>query len=75
MRFEHPQIVFQRRERFQRQSGGRCLDSIEILEGTSVELLDRAALDALRAALPFPALPADFPGDLLEITFEFVYDD
>jgi TonB family protein len=51
------------------------LDSIEILEGTSVELLDRAALDALRAALPFPALPADFPGDLLEITFEFVYDD
>lgn len=51
------------------------LDSIEILEGTSVELLDRAALDALRTALPFPALPADFPGDLLEITFEFVYDD
>ena len=51
------------------------LDSIEILEGTSVEALDRAALDALRATLPFPALPADFPGDLLEITFEFVYND
>jgi TonB family protein len=51
------------------------LDSIEILEGTSVEALDQAALDALRAALPFPALPADFPGDLLEITFEFVYND
>ena len=51
------------------------LDSIEILEGTSVEALDRAALDALRASLPFPALPADFPGDLLEITFEFVYND
>jgi TonB family protein len=51
------------------------LDSIEILEGTSVEVLDRAALEAIRAGLPFPALPADFPGDLLEITFEFTYND
>jgi len=51
------------------------LDSIEIVEGTSVEALDQAALNALRAALPFPALPADFPGDLLEITFEFFYND
>ena len=51
------------------------LDSIEILEGTTVEVLDRAALEAIRGALPFPALPADFPGDLLEITFEFVYND
>jgi TonB family protein len=51
------------------------LDSIEILEGTTVEVLDRAALEALRGALPFPALPADFPGDLLEMTFEFVYND
>jgi len=51
------------------------LDSIEILEGTSLEILDRAALEALRASLPFPALPDDFPGDLLEITFEFVYND
>jgi TonB family protein len=51
------------------------LDSIEILEGTTVEVLDRAALEAIRAGLPFPALPADFPGDLLEITFEFVYND
>jgi hypothetical protein len=51
------------------------LDSIEILEGTSIETLDRVALEALRAALPFPALPADFPGDLLEIMFEFVYND
>lgn len=49
------------------------LDSIEILEKTSAEALDRAALQALRASLPFPALPEDFPGDLLEIHFEFVY--
>jgi len=52
-----------------------ALDSIEILEGTSLESLDRAALEAVRASLPFPPLPADFPGDLLEITFEFVYND
>jgi TonB family protein len=51
------------------------LDSIEIIEGTSLEPLDRAALEALRTSLPFPALPADFPGDLLEINFEFVYND
>ena len=51
------------------------LDSIEILEGTSIEALDRAALEAIRAGLPFPALPADFPGELLEIFFEFVYND
>lgn len=51
------------------------LDSIEIIEGTSLEALDRAALDALRLSLPFPPLPADFPGDLLEIHFEFVYND
>ncbi len=51
------------------------LDSIEILEGTSLEILDRAALDAIRTSLPFPPLPPDFPGDLLEITFEFVYND
>lgn len=51
------------------------LESIEILEGTTVEVLDRAALEAIQAGLPFPALPDDFPGDLLEMTFEFVYND
>jgi len=51
------------------------LDSIEILEGTTVEVLDRAALEAIRASLPFPALPNDFPGDLLEMTLEFAYND
>ncbi|MFO7732947.1 MAG: TonB C-terminal domain-containing protein [Candidatus Aminicenantes bacterium] len=49
------------------------LDSLEILENTSAEALDRAAIQALRASLPFPELPADFPGDFLEIHFEFVY--
>lgn len=49
------------------------LDSIEILDRTSAEALDRSALEALRASIPFPPLPDDFPGDLLEIHFEFVY--
>jgi TonB family protein len=53
---------------------GGELDSIEIIDGTTVESLDRAALEALRASLPFPALPEDFPGDLLEIHFDFTYD-
>ncbi len=52
-----------------------ALNSIEILEGTTVEVLDRAALEAIQAVLPFPALPDDFPGDLLEMTLEFVYND
>lgn len=51
------------------------LSSIEIIEISSIESLDQAALAALRASLPFPALPVDFPGDLLEMLFEFVYDD
>ncbi len=51
------------------------VSSIEILETSSVEVLDEAVLRALRASLPFPALPDDFPGDILETFFEFIYDD
>ncbi len=51
------------------------MDSMEILEVTSIEALDEAAMAAIRASLPFPALPDGFPGDLLEITFEFTYND
>lgn len=51
------------------------MDSMEILEVTSIESLDEAAMAAIRASLPFPALPDGFPGDLLEMTFEFTYND
>ncbi len=51
------------------------MDSMEIVEVTSIESLDQAAVASIRASLPFPALPDNFPGDLLEITFEFAYHD
>jgi hypothetical protein len=51
------------------------LSSMEILETSLYEILDQAALRALRESLPFPPLPDDFPGDILEATFEFIYND
>jgi hypothetical protein len=51
------------------------LSSLEISEGSSLDVLDEAAVKALRASLPFPSLPDDFPGDLLEADFEFAYED
>lgn len=51
------------------------LSSIEIIEVSSIESLDEASLGALRASLPFPPLPDNFPGDLLEVLFEFRYHD
>jgi len=50
------------------------LDSMEILETTGLEILDQSALKALRTSFPLPELPADFPGDMLEVFFEFIYD-
>lgn len=49
--------------------------SIEFVEGTALDALDEAALTAIRASFPLPALPDDFPGDLLEAVIEFVYHD
>ncbi|MGD1009106.1 MAG: TonB C-terminal domain-containing protein [Candidatus Aminicenantales bacterium] len=51
------------------------LSSLEMVEGTALDVLDRAAVKAIRASLPFPALPADFPGDFLEAHVEFSYHD
>ncbi len=51
------------------------LSSLEFLEGSSLEVLDQAALRALRTSLPFPPLPDDFPADLLEAFFVFTYND
>lgn len=49
--------------------------SIEFIEGTALDALDEAALTAIRSSLPLPALPDDFPGDLLEAVVEFVYHE
>jgi TonB family protein len=51
------------------------VSSLEIVEGTAMDVLDRAAVKAIRASLPFPPLPADFPGDFLEAHVEFTYHD
>jgi len=51
------------------------LSSLEIVEGTALDALERAAVKAIRVSLPFPALPADFPGDFLEAHVEFTYHD
>jgi len=51
------------------------LSSLEMVEGSALDVLDRAAVKAIRASLPFPALPADFPGDFLEAHVEFSYHD
>jgi TonB family protein len=51
------------------------LASIELVEGTARDVLDEAALRAVRESLPFPALPDDFPGDFLEASIEFTYHD
>lgn len=56
-----------------RKSGD--ISSLEVVEGTVLDVLDQAAVKAIRASLPFPALPADFPGDFLEAHFEFTYHD
>lgn len=49
--------------------------SARVVNSSFVLLLDEAALKALRASSPFPALPKDFPQDKLEAFFEFHYGD
>jgi TonB family protein len=51
------------------------VSSLELVEGAAFDELDQAAVRAIRASLPFPALPADFPGDFLEASIEFTYHD
>lgn len=42
---------------------------------TKIELLDQAALKAVGAAAPFPALPSSYPQSSLEVYFVFRYGD
>ena len=49
--------------------------TLELVEGTALDALDEAALNAVRMSFPFPALPDDFPADLLEASIEFNYHD
>jgi len=47
--------------------------AVEIETSSKVEALDQAALHALQASGPFPALPADFPKSALDMVFVFQY--
>ncbi len=47
--------------------------AVEIETSSKVEALDQAAIRALQASGPFPALPADFPKSILDMVFVFQY--
>lgn len=49
--------------------------SLEITNSTSSEVLDQAAVSAVKLSTPFPPLPADFPGKSLEFYLVFTYHD
>lgn len=49
--------------------------SLEITNSTTSEVLDQAAVTAVRLCAPFPSLPADFPGKSLEFYLVFTYHD
>ena len=45
----------------------------EIESASKIDVLDQAAINALRLSAPFPPLPADFPNSSLELYFVFQY--
>jgi TonB family protein len=47
--------------------------AVEIATSSKLEALDQAAIRALQASGPFPALPADFPKSTLDMVFVFQY--
>jgi TonB family protein len=47
--------------------------AVEIETSSKVDALDQAAIRALQASGPFPALPADFPKSTLDMVFVFQY--
>ncbi|HEK85085.1 MAG: TonB family protein [Candidatus Saccharicenans sp.] len=49
--------------------------SLEINSSTSSDLLDEAAVAAVKLSAPFPPLPADFPGKSLEFYLVFTYHE
>ncbi len=51
------------------------LTSFDLLDSSALAVLDQAAIRAVRTSLPFPPLPTDFPAELLEAYFEFIYND
>ena len=53
---------------------GGTLQGSELLESSGHAVLDRAALDLLQRAAPFPALPANLAMDEIELVLPIEYD-
>jgi TonB family protein len=51
------------------------LQSLEVTTSTTSEVLDGAAVAAVKLSAPFPSLPDDFPGKSLEFYLIFTYHD
>jgi TonB family protein len=47
---------------------------VRIVAGSGTESVDQAATSAVRAASPFPQLPADFTDDRIVVQFAFLYN-
>ncbi|MDP2915592.1 MAG: TonB family protein, partial [Candidatus Aminicenantes bacterium] len=47
--------------------------AVEIGESSKIDLLDQAAVKAVRLSAPFPPLPSDFPNSSLEMYLVFQY--
>ncbi len=49
------------------------VSGFQVVGSTNSEVLDRAAVEALRRSFPLPGLPADFPAESFEAFFIFDY--
>jgi protein TonB len=47
--------------------------AVEIGASSKIDLLDQAAVKAVRLSAPFPSLPPDFPNSSLEMYLVFQY--
>ena len=47
--------------------------SVAVTQASGLEILDQAALAAVKNSAPFPSLPGDFPNETLEVYFVFEY--
>ena len=67
---KNPAVVVMK---YQIKKDGQLGDySVETSSG--IKEMDDAAIDALKKAAPFSALPQDYEGDILEVTFTFNYE-
>lgn len=50
------------------------LQKYKVLESSNLDVMDEAALKALKATAPFKPLPAEFEDDSIDIQFSFDYN-